>query len=172
MIGCERRLHSILLYISGPCSSDAANGNNYCALVLGQGSLFVDQERNAETTGSSAIEFLGTILQSDTLLVRDGVEGLIFLNGTHTTVENAGRGSVGNAQNGNDDGLPGYAIALIVIACIAIVVGVALFAVARRRRRTSARAPVGMMQLESIASIDSGEGEEEEASLDRDDDVQ
>lgn len=111
-----------------------------CALAFGQASIFAQEGASAEHQGDRAIESIEIIMKDGGLdNIAPGVLKVSYVNGTHvkgidpsvhnpSTVQNEAPG--GNSN----EGLPGYAIALIIVAVVGVVV-TGLFLVFRLRQQ-------------------------------------
>lgn len=133
--------HSISIRLSFSvvsCSSDPSGIDVACSVGLGKASIFAQPGAVLENEGTRAITAIKAIMNNGALDGSiDGIEHVRFINGTYTMGLDPVVVSLvqGSTSSTDEDGLAGYAIALIVIAVVGVLAFAAFLVVERRKTR-------------------------------------
>lgn len=150
----------LLLYFrvinKASCSYEPSGDGISCALAFGQASIFAQEGASAEHQGDRAIESIELIMKDGGLDgIAPGVITVSFVNGTHIKgVDPNAMSNTSTDANSGEGGLPGYAIALIIVAVVGVL-AVALFLIVRKRQKRArerrANANPGALAFEELS---------------------
>ncbi len=149
---------SLYLFFLQPlasCASEPSGGGVSCSLAFGQASIFAQDSSSAKHQGDRAVESIEIIMKDGGL--DDIVPGILkvsYVNGTHVKGVNGNLQTSSSSGGDGGEGLPGYAIALIIVGVVGAV-AVALFMFMRKRKQRAderrANANPGALAFEELS---------------------